>query len=607
MRKIELLAPARNADIGIEAIKHGADAVYIGGPSFGARAGATNSISEIARLIEFAHPFRAKVYVTINTILYDNELKNAEELITALYNIGADAIIVQDFGVMQLNIPPIAIHASTQMDTYTPQRVKFLYDAGFSQIVLARELSLRQIKSCVDMAKNTPIEVFVHGAVCVSYSGRCYASQHSFGRSANRGDCAQFCRLAFDLIDANKKIVVNNKHLLSLHDMNRSNTIEELMLAGVSSFKIEGRLKDMPYVKNITALYRNKIDIAINRHKDKFCRSSYGSTTLKFTPNAHKSFNRGFSDYFLFGRKEGQEAFDTPKAIGEYVGEVNDIQTTNFSVAGDSNFVNGDGLCFVGKNGKLVGFRVNKVENGKLFPLKMPSLYLGAKLFRNKDHNFLQTMEKETAQRVMQVEMCLKETSTGYSLTIRHEDGSDITIYDECQKDIAHKPQKDNIIKQLSKLGDTDFMATKINIETNGNRFIPSSWLTNIRRRAIEQLKTYRAEKYERERRKTPKNNTFMEMGRLTYSSNVSNNKAKEYLLNHGAESIEMAMEVAPTTTNPLLMTCKHCLRYSYGVCPKHHHRQPEWKEPLSLRLSDGKLFPIEFDCKKCEMNIYAS
>lgn len=355
-RPIELLAPAKNADCGIEAIRHGADAVYIGAPRFGARAAAGNSIEDIARLVSFAHQFRARVYVAVNTILQDEELKDTEAMVWDLYRAGADALIVQDMALLQLNLPPIPLHASTQMDNRSTEKVRFLQQQGFSQVVLARELTLQQIRTIHEACPSVPLEVFVHGALCVSYSGQCYVSQHCFNRSANRGNCAQFCRLKFNLVDADGRIIEQDKHLLSLKDMNQSDQLEQILAAGASSLKIEGRLKDMAYVKNVTAYYSQKLNAIIRNHPE-YVRASSGESTYSFRPQLEKSFNRGFTHYFLNGRKADIFSFNTPKSLGEEMGYVKEIRGKSIIVAGVKPFNNGDGLCFMDENGKLQGFR----------------------------------------------------------------------------------------------------------------------------------------------------------------------------------------------------------------------------------------------------------
>ena len=372
-RKIELLAPAKNLECGIAAVDHGADAIYIGAPRFGARAAAGNSLEDIAELVRYAHVYNVRIYVTVNTILKDEELKDTEKMIWDLYRAGVDALIVQDMGLLELNLPPIPLHASTQMDNRTSQKVRFLAEAGFRQVVLARELSLVEIENIHHACPDVPLEVFVHGALCVSYSGQCYVSQACFGRSANRGGCAQFCRLAFDMIDADGKSIVRNKHLLSLKDLNQSEELEQLLDAGASSLKIEGRLKDVSYVKNVTAYYRQKLDTIFKRRKE-YIRASSGEVKLEFKPQLDKSFSRGFTNYFLFDRNKDIFSFDTPKSLGEEMGTVKEIRGNYLTVAGIKSFNNGDGVCFLDETGKLQGFRINRVENNKLFPQEMPRI-----------------------------------------------------------------------------------------------------------------------------------------------------------------------------------------------------------------------------------------
>ena len=404
-RPIELLAPAKNLECGIEAINHGADAVYIGAPRFGARAAAGNSIDDIKALVDYAHIYNVRIYVTVNTILHDEELPETEKMIWELYRAGVDALIIQDMGITRLNLPPIALHASTQMDNRTPEKVKFLSDIGFRQVVLARELSLEEIKKIHDTCPETLLEVFVHGALCVSYSGQCYVSQACYGRSANRGECAQFCRLAFDLVDSNGKTIEQNKHLLSLKDMNQSDNLEALLDAGATSLKIEGRLKDVSYVKNVTAYYRQKLD-SIFKYRKEYVRASAGTVKTTFTPQLDKSFSRGFTDYFLRGRNPGIFSFSTPKSLGEEVGTVKEIRGNYFTVAGVKSFSNGDGLCYIDDNGRLQGFRVNRVENNKLFPQEMPRLKPKTRLYRNFDQEFEKLMQKKSAERKIAVDIC---------------------------------------------------------------------------------------------------------------------------------------------------------------------------------------------------------
>lgn len=386
-RKIELLAPAKNLECGIAAIDHGADAVYIGAPKFGARAAAVNSLEDIAALVEYAHLYNARIYVTVNTILKDEELQETEKMIWALFRAGVDALIVQDMGITGLNLPPIPLHASTQMDNRTVEKVRFLADAGFRQVVLARELSLREISKIHEACPDVPLEIFVHGALCVSYSGQCYVSQACFGRSANRGECAQFCRLPFSLVDAEGRVIVKDKHLLSLKDLNQSDELEALLDAGASSFKIEGRLKDVSYVKNVTAAYRRKLDAIFARRKE-YVRASSGSCRYAFNPQLDKSFSRGFTHYYLHGRTKDVFSFDTPKSLGEEMGTMKEARGNYLTVAGLKSFNNGDGVCYIDEQGRLQGFRINRVEGNKLYPQEMPRIKPRTVLYRNFDQEF---------------------------------------------------------------------------------------------------------------------------------------------------------------------------------------------------------------------------
>lgn len=623
MQTIELLAPARTADIGIEAIRHGADAVYIGGPGFGARAAAGNSLDDITRLCDYAHLFGAKVYVTINTIIYDRELAEVERLIAELYRIGVDALITQDLALLDMDIPPIALHASTQMDNCTPERASFLDAAGFSQIVLARELSLDQIRA-IHAATDLPLEAFVHGALCVSYSGRCYASEHCFGRSANRGRCAQFCRLSFDLVDAEGAVLQHDRHLLSLRDMNRSASLEEMMDAGVRSFKIEGRLKDAAYVKNVTAYYRQAIDEVIRRRSTDYRRASRGESTLSFTPILTKSFNRGFTEYFLHGRTADLWQFATPKAMGEKIGEVGrggkrSFQLALASSAGEDVPVisNGDGLTFINQDGRLDGFRVNKVAGNEIFPLRMPYLQRGTELFRNEDRSWENQLVRPTADRRLPVEIRLAETDSGYRLSMHIADdclSEDVSIAScsiefPAEVQSATKPQQENICRNLSKLGDTPLLATRVIVDTQGERFIPASMLGEMRRSLVREFLTVLREQHltrrdRRRREKADAESLRLEGTNFGFSANVANHKAFEWLKRHGAGEIAPAYEIDKPRHPAILMTCRHCLRYALGQCPKTTGHAPTWHEPLSLRLSDGRTFPLRFDCRQCEMQV---
>ena len=601
---IELLAPAKNLECGIEAINHGADAVYIGAPRFGARAAAGNSIEDIKALVEHAHLYNARIYVTVNTILHDEELPETEKMIWELYRAGVDALIIQDMGITRLNLPPIALHASTQMDNRTPEKVKFLSDIGFRQVVLARELSLDEIKKIHDTCPETLLEVFIHGALCVSYSGQCYVSQACYGRSANRGECAQFCRLAFDLVDSNGKTIEQNKHLLSLKDMNQSDNLEALLDAGATSLKIEGRLKDVSYVKNVTAYYRQKLD-SIFKYRKEYVRASSGTVKTTFTPQLDKSFSRGFTDYFLRGRNPGIFSFSTPKSLGEEVGTVKEIRGNYFTVAGVKSFNNGDGLCYIDDNGRLQGFRVNRVENNKLFPQDMPRLKPKTRLYRNFDQEFEKLMQKKSAERKIAVDICLAENNFGFTLSFTDEDDNSVSITLERAKEPARTPQADNLRNQLSKLGNTPFEAKDIKIDLSDNWFIPSSELSELRRNAVEKLLEARRINYRREVFRLKESKTKFPVSTLTYLGNVMNSSAAEFYKNHGVLKVMPALE-KEQPKDAVLMFCKHCIRYSMGWCPVHHKVRSPFREPYYLVSSDGRRFRLEFDCKQCQMKVLA-
>lgn len=604
VRPIELLSPAKDLTCGIEAINHGADAVYIGSPKFGARAMAGNSVADIATLCEYAHRFDARIYVALNTLLYEHELEDARLLIWDLYRAGADALIVQDMGILELDLPPIPLHASTQTDNRTVEKVRFLESAGFTQIVLARELSLNEIRSISEVT-NARLELFVHGALCVSYSGQCFLSQALSRRSANRGECAQYCRLPYTMTDAEGKEIVSEKHLLSLKDMNRSDQLETLLDAGVSSFKIEGRLKDVSYVKNITAYYRKKLDAILNRRPE-FTRSSVGQSTYTFEPVPEKSFNRGFTTYFLNGRTPDITSFDTPKSKGEPVGIVKEIKGNSFTVAGVKQLNNGDGLIFINEKGELEGFRANKVEANRIFPLSMPAIKPKTELFRNYDHVFEQEMSKPTAERKLKVDLCFSDNTFGFTLEIKDETGVGATITEPFPKDIARKNQDENIRMQLSKLGNSPFEAAGVAIRMENDWFVPSSLLAEMRRKVVDKLLANRRIRYNNEiaHRKPAKEVLPYPERQLTYLGNVLNSKANSFYQAHGTQTIEPALEFAIQKDVPLMFT-KHCLRYSMGWCPVWQKGKSIYKEPFFLLYKDVRL-RLKFDCKNCQMLVFA-
>lgn len=604
-RKIELLAPAKNLECGIEAVNHGADAVYIGAPKFGARAAATNSMDDIGRLTDYAHLYGVRIYVTVNTILKDEELKETEAMIWELYRRGVDALIVQDMGLTQLDLPPIPLHASTQMDNRTVEKVRFLTEAGFRQVVLARELSLNEIAAIHKACPDTPLEVFVHGALCVSYSGQCYASQACFGRSANRGECAQFCRLPFSLVDADGRVVVKDKHLLSLKDMNRLDMLEQLLDAGVTSLKIEGRLKDAAYVKNVTAAYRQRLD-AILKRRQEYARASSGTCRFDFQPQPEKSFSRGFTHYFLEGRGEDITSFDTPKSLGEAMGTLKEQRGGWVSVAGVKPFHNGDGVCYLDEQGRLQGFRINRVEGNKLFPAgNVPRIRPRTPLFRNQDQEFERILARKSAERKIGIRMKLEENRFGFSLTAEDEDDNRVTLTFAHAKERARTPQIENLRTQLAKLGGTPYELTEpADIRLTEEWFIPASVITEWRRQTVEQLTAARRMNYRRELAVWKPTRHAYPATTLTYLGNVMNGEARRFYLDHGVKAVAPAYEKQPAD-GAVLMFCRHCLRYSLGWCPVHQKGRSPYREPYSLASADGRRFRLEFDCKNCQMKIY--
>lgn len=597
MRELELLAPAKDYECGMAAIDHGADAVYIGAPRFGARAQAGNSIADIARLCEYAHQFNAKVYVTVNTLLYDSELDDVRQLISELSAIHVDAILVQDMAIVRWwqesgGDWPVTLHASTQTDNRTPQKVAWLHSHGFTRVVLARELSLDEISEIHRTVPDVELEVFVHGALCVSYSGLCYASQHCFGRSANRGECAQFCRMKFDLIDDEGRELIHQRHLLSLKDLNQSNYLEQLAAAGATSFKIEGRLKNSYYVKNVTAAYSQLLDRIVSRHPDLYRRASRGRCTYTFSPDLERTFNRGYTNYFLHGRKPDMASFDTPKAIGQYVGVVKEVRGQTFTVSGIVPFANGDGLCFFNPStNDLEGFRVNRVEGNRLFPQVMPSaLRPGLRLYRNNDQEFERLLSKTSAERKIPVAISLRSTTDGFLLTI-----GEGTFHAVMEHQIASKPQRDNIIRQLTKLGNTPFVCTDIDIPADFNYFIPSSQLSEMRRQAcLDALQSH-----------APGHNVKHPSAPVTGGDGGSlylyaNDVARRFYADQGLSPLRPTYELQPSADIPI-MQCRYCIRHALGFCGTSQHRS------LSLRLADGRVFPLKFDCKNCQMNVYGN
>lgn len=603
MRKIELLSPAKTAEHGIVAISHGADAIYIGAPQFSARASAGNDIKSIEQLINYAHLYHAKVYVALNTILTDKELLEAEKLINLLYNIGTDALIIQDFGITQLSLPPIALHASTQMDNRTPDKVKFLEDAGFEQVVLARELSLNEI---TNIAQNCSVklEAFVHGALCVSYSGRCYLSQHICQRSANRGRCAQLCRLPYSLIDANGNYIAKNSHLLSLKDMNRSNYIKEMIQAGISSLKIEGRLKDISYVKNVTAYYRKILDTLLETD-DTLKKGSSGRIIHFFTPNLEKSFHRGSSAYFLDGRKDDITSFNTQKSIGEKLGRVINLKNGKIEIETNKKISNGDGCCFFSNDNQLIGFKVNVANKNWITPAEKILIPKGTLIYRNFDREFEHTLSKISAERKIEISVKLEECKIGFRLTAIDEDGISLSIEKNSVKEIAKDAikQRQNSINTLKKSGNTPFAVKEVVFTDDQTFFIPSSLIAEWRRELLAKLEEKRIAEHPRSVRHFPKTSHPYPHSEIDYKENIHNDHAKRFFIQHKSDVKEFSYERSKSNEIDL-MTCKHCLKYSFGLCAKVSTKKDVYKEPFYLVSQSCEKFKLSFDCKECIMKL---
>ena len=581
-KKIELLSPAKDAEVGMAAINHGADAVYIGGPSFGAREKASNSIADIERLCLHAALYDAKVYVTLNTLLYIGELERARQLAYDCWNAGVDALIVQDMQLLQLDLPPIPLHASTQCDNLTVERVQRLESLGFSQVVLGRELSLKQIKEIREKT-TVPLEFFVHGALCVSHSGRCYLSQCIGNRSANRGACAQPCRLPWDLLDADGKVRIKNRHLLSLKDLNNSAHLEELMDAGITSFKIEGRMKEADYVKNVTAFYRQKLDEIFERRTE-YVPSSRGHCQYTFEVNPEKSFNRGFTDFFINGRQKNIGAPFTPKSMGEYIGEVTWCNPLRMEIATDKTLHNGDGLCFLNEDNELVGLRADVVNapNGREVPWRVSTnrphgAHRGAKIYRNYDIEWQKQVEASNGNRKIDIDLVLTETEMGYEMVAICRDAINrVSTSIQSEKIAATNPEKatDNIRKKALQWGDTPFNPIDLELKFDAPRLIPASVIGEMKRKLVEKLTDALIEAHQAHRSMRKDNSQL--------------------------STLNSQLLTDPDEIPDHLMTCHHCIRYANGLCSKETGQKAE---PLFIR-NGSHIFRLEFDCKNCLMYI---
>lgn len=611
MRKLELLSPARDASVGRTAILAGADAVYIGAPAFGARAAAGNSVADIATLASFAHRYRARVYVTMNTILFDHELEDARKLVWELYAAGVDALIVQDMAYLGMELPPIALHASTQCDIRTPEKARMLAEAGFSQLVLPREFTLAEIKACHEAA-GVPVEVFVHGALCVSYSGDCQAGQVAMGRSANRGVCPQMCRLPYELVDRDGRAVGPEKHYLSLRDLNQSSNLEELIDAGASSFKIEGRLKDARYVANVTAAYRRALDAIIAR-RDDICRSSAGVNVCDFTPDLNRTFNRSYTNYFIKGTAAARSmaSLDTPKWAGVAVGVAESApdRRGSFTAKLSAELTNGDGLGYFDRAGRFHGFRLNKIEGKRLSAMgDTEGLAAGMTLYRNSDKAFTDTLDRPdaTCRRTIGVHFVLESIdSKRLSLAATDSRGCSATVTIDSEAQEARSPQTDARLRTLSRLGDTIY-----NIEgcddRLGSRFVAASILADGRRRVLEALDTVAEAtyNYDRRRKNMLAEDAFAGLAPLSYHDNIANRLARHFYTTHGATVGSPAIETSQRQPEGELtvMTTRYCVRRELGACLRTEDGK-KLPSPLFLRNNSG-LYRLDFDCSRCGMRV---
>lgn len=600
-RKIELLAPAKDAETAIAAIECGADAVYIGAERFGARQAAVNSIEDIKKVVDFAHQFYAKVYVTLNILMFDGELYIAEKMIHQLYEIGIDGLIIQDMGLLELNLPPIPLIASTQMDNSSLEKVKFLQDVGFSRVILARELTLSEIKNIRD---NTSVELecFIHGALCVGASGKCYLSYALGGRSGNRGQCAQPCRRLYTVKDAEGNIIAKDRYLLSIKDLNLSEHLEELIDAGISTFKIEGRLKDTAYVVNTISFYRKLLDEILE--KKKLSRSSSGNVKLNFEPNLEKTFNRGFTDFNFADRKAKIGSIDTPKTVGEFVGTVKKIEKNYFIIDTKLDLHSGDGICFFDWQNKLSGTTINNVEYQKVYPQKLNEIHINQKIYRNFDHQFNQKLTNQPAQRKIGLSINVQENPNWLVINGIDEDGNKAQVILEGEKKLAQKPEaaKDAFHNQLTRLGNTFFECKDLKIETENMYFVPASILNEARRQLIEKLIIERQKNRPVQEITHLKNDVPYFEKHLKFTGNVINKKAQNFYLRHGVETVEEGAESGLNLIGQKVMKTKYCLRRELNIC---QGSLPTGAEPLVLMDEDGREYKLKFLCGKCGMEVY--
>lgn len=606
-KKIEILAPAKDLIQGIAAINCGADAVYIGAPMFGARSNATNSIEDVAELVKCAHLFNAQVFVAMNTILYDNELEIARQQIWDLYHIGVDALIIQDMAIMEMELPPIVLHASTQTNNRDADKIKFMADAGIKRVVLARELNLHQIKEIHD-ASDVELEFFVTGALCVSFSGNCYMSVANGERSANRGSCAQNCRLPYNLIDGHGETLIKNSHLLSIKDFDVSNQIPNLIEAGIMSFKIEGRLKDMAYVKNNVSYLRNKLDQFLEQN-DSYTKASSGKCTFSFDSALDRTFNRGYTDYFVNERHQSIGSWESPKSKGQYIGKLVRTVGNAYEIENGELLNNGDGLCFINEENVADGLYINKVENGLAYPNVLKEIPEGTFIYRNNDAAFIKIVEREdSAVRKISTTLLLTENETGFELIATDEDGNVSTVNLVHAKEQTKNNQsiEENIKTQLAKTGFTPYTADEISVMFSQNWFLPISKINEMRRTVYEQLSEIRLANYKREERQIVKTDHPYPVEKLDFMYNVSNKMARQFYHRHGVTEIEKAFELQWDPGKSRVMTTKYCIKYELEKCPKYHRDRLGVKVKEPLVLKQGELeYKLKFNCKPCEMEIW--
>jgi collagenase-like PrtC family protease len=606
-KKVEILAPAKDLIHGIAAINSGADAVYVGAPQFGARSNATNSTEDVAALVQYAHLYNVPVFVVLNTILYDNELETCRQLIWKLYDIGVDALIIQDMAIMEMDLPPIILHASTQANNRDADKMKFLADAGIKRVVLARELNLHQIKE-ISSATDVELEFFVTGALCVSFSGNCYMSVANGERSANRGSCAQNCRLPYNLIDGHGETLIKNTHLLSIKDFDVSNEIPNLVEAGVCSFKIEGRLKDIVYVKNNVSYLRQKLD-AFLAENDKYTKASSGKCTYTFDSALNRTFNRGYTDYFVNERHNTIGSWESPKSKGQYIGKLIKTVGNAYEIENGHVLNNGDGLCYINENNEADGIYVNKVENGLAYPNVLKEVKEGTFIYRNNDAAFIKIVEREdSAVRKISTTLLFFENETGFELLATDEDGNVSTVHLTHPKEQTKNNQsiEENIKAQLAKTGFTPYTADEITIQFSDNWFLPISKINEMRRTVYEQLSEIRLKNYKREERKIEKTSHPYPVEKLDFMYNVSNKLARKFYERHGVTEIEKAFELQWDPGKSRVMTTKYCIKYELAKCPKYHKDTMETKLKEPLVLKQGELeYKLKFNCKPCEMEIW--